>query len=85
MVNKPTTRPSLTWLLILALVIISLVSLPACNQAHDPLTNSLKGAIVDQLYSLQPNQAFIHQTTQELEDYGFEVDIYQGDEVTVDF
>ena len=84
MVNKPTTQPGLTWLSILALVIISLVSLPACNQAHDPLTNSLKGAIVDQLYSLEPNEAAIGQMTQELTDYGFEVDLYQGDEVSVD-
>jgi len=83
--NKLTTRPGLTWLLVLALLIIWLVSVPACSQAQDSLTNSLKAAIVDQLYSFQPNQAFIHQTTQELADYGFEVDVYQGDEVTVDF
>ncbi len=43
-----------------------------------------KAAIVDQLYSLQPNEAFIEQMTQELGDYGFEVDIYRGDAVTVD-
>ena len=72
-------------LLILALLIVWLVSLPACNQADDLSTDSLKAAIVDQLYSLQPNPAFIQQTTQELEDYGFEVDVYQGDEVTVNF
>ena len=85
MSKKLTTQSGLSWLLILALVIASLVSLPACNQADDSSGSSLKAAIVDQLYSLQPNQAFIHQTTQELEDYGFEVDVYQGDEVTVDF
>ena len=83
--NKLTTRPGLTWLAILALLIVWLVSLPACNQAYNLSSNSLKAAIVDQLYNLQPNQAFIEQTTQELEDYGFEVDLYQGDEVTVDF
>jgi len=82
--NKLTTKRSLTWLLILALLIVWLVSIPACNQTQDSLTDSLKAAIVDQLYSLQPNEAAIQQMTQELEDYGFEVDIYQGDEVTVD-
>jgi hypothetical protein len=44
-----------------------------------------KAAIIDQLYSLQPNEAFIGQVTNELEDCGFKVDLYQGDEVTVDF
>lgn len=44
-----------------------------------------RAAIVDQLYSLQPNQAFIEEVTQELKAYGFEVDLYQGDDVTVDF
>jgi len=83
--TKPTTCSGLTWLLILALLIVWLVSLPACNQSPDSSTNSLKAAIVDQLYSLQPNPAFIQQVTQELEDYGFEVDVYQGDEVTVSF
>ncbi len=44
-----------------------------------------KAAIIDQLYVLRPNQAFIDKTTEVLETYGFRVDIYQGDEVTVDF
>jgi len=44
-----------------------------------------KAAIVDQLYNLQPNEPFITEVTRELEDYGLEVDLYQGDEVTVDF
>ena len=69
---------------ILALLIIWLVSLPACHQGYDSSTSPLKAAIVDQLYSLEPNEAAIEQMTQELEDYGFEVDVYQGDEVTVD-
>ncbi|TET88142.1 MAG: hypothetical protein E3J34_00925, partial [Dehalococcoidia bacterium] len=34
---------------------------------------------------LKPNQAFIDKMTQVLEAYGFKVDTYQGDEVTVDF
>lgn len=69
--KKPTTCSGLTWLLILALLVASLVSLPACNQADDLSGNSLKAAIVDQLYSLQPNEAAIEQMTQELENYGF--------------
>ena len=69
---------------ILALLVIWLLWLPACHQGDELSTSPLKAAIVDQLYSLQPNEAAIKQMTQELADYGFEVDVYQGDEVTVD-
>jgi hypothetical protein len=48
-------------------------------------TNGLKCAIVDQLYNIEPNQTFIERTTQEVKSLGFEVDVYRGDEVTVDF
>lgn len=41
-------------------------------------------AIVDQLSSLQENEAFVRNVTKELEDYGFEVDLYQGSNVTVE-
>ena len=44
-----------------------------------------KAAIVDQLSSFQENQDFVTETTRELEGYGFKVDLYQGDEITVDF
>ncbi|MGA2670364.1 MAG: hypothetical protein ABSF21_02955, partial [Dehalococcoidia bacterium] len=48
-------------------------------------TGKLKAAIVDQLSSFQENEAFITNVTSELENYGFEVDLYQGDNITVDF
>lgn len=44
-----------------------------------------KAAIVDQLYTLQPNQDFIDQNTKLLADSGYKVELYQGDEITVDF
>ena len=44
-----------------------------------------RAAIIDQLYNLQPNRDLITGLTGELEDYGFKVDLYQGDEITVDF
>ena len=43
-----------------------------------------EAAIIDQLYSVQPNQEFIDETTAVLNGYGFSVDLYQGDAVTVD-
>jgi len=85
---------------LLAIVLISalLFSLACCtpakpsNDVPQPPTNSPnpppalpRAAIIDQLCVLQPNQALLDQLTQELQDYGFAVDIYQGDEITIDF
>lgn len=44
----------------------------------------LRAVIVDQNYAIVPNADFIEKATQYLEDFGFEVDLYQGDAVTVD-
>ena len=46
---------------------------------------TLKAAIIDQLYLNNPNQSMTEEITQYLEDYGFQVDIYHGNDVTVDF
>lgn len=84
----PTRRlPWFAWLGI-ALAIVAVVIFVRSSPSNKPTGSSqpseLRAAIVDQLYSLQPNEAFISEITSELEDYGFEVDLYQGDEVTVD-
>ncbi|MFC2042163.1 hypothetical protein ACFLTV_01485 [Chloroflexota bacterium] len=73
-----------------ATVLTMAVSILACSPATDGAgsTNGVgkpRSAIIDQLYNLQPNEALISEVTQQLEDYGFGVDLYQGDEVTVDF
>jgi len=44
-----------------------------------------RAAIVDQLSVLQENPAFIAEVTGQLEEYGFEVDLYQGEDITVAF
>jgi hypothetical protein len=73
--------------LIIALAVFS-VALPGlilfagCPPPHPD--SSPKAAIVDQLAILEPNQAFIDQATAELEASGFEVDIYSGEEVSVE-
>lgn len=54
------------------------------NDIPDLQSSSPQAAIVDQLYSLQRNEGFISEVTRDLEDYGFEVHVYQGDEITVD-
>ncbi|MFC2033339.1 hypothetical protein ACFLUB_02310 [Chloroflexota bacterium] len=44
-----------------------------------------KAAIIDQLHVLEPNPEVIAKMTEKLESYGFEVDVWRGEEVTVDF
>ena len=77
---------------LLTIVIVLSLLLPlSCTQSTSPPDTVPKppdslprATIIDQLYNLQPNEAFIQQITQELESFGFEVHLYQGDEVTVD-
>ena len=76
-------RHLLVALAVLILVLPGLILFGSCSPPAPELKP--KAAIIDQLYVLRPNQAFINKTTELLETYGFEVDIYQGDEVTVDF
>ena len=77
--------PWFLWLGIALVIvgIIAFVHIYRINQSSSVNLGEPKAAIIDQLYTLQSNQAFIQQMTQELEDYGFEVDLYQGDDVTV--
>ena len=67
------------------LALPGLALLPGCGTPGTDSSAEPKAAIVDQLYNLRPNQAFIDEATAVLEGYGFSVDLYQGDEVTVDF
>jgi len=77
--------PLASWLVsivvIAGLAAISLACSPS-SSASD--AGQPKAAIIDQLCSTQPNDDFISQITQELEAFGFTVDVYQGDDVTVD-
>jgi len=79
--------PRFAWVIIaLALagaVALAGIQLAGTSSWHSP--GPPRAAIVDQLYNLQENEAFIEEITRELEDYGFVVDLYQGDKVTVDF
>ena len=83
----PGRLPHPSWVFV-AVVVIGVVALAAVrpwgNTPPDN-TGTPRAAIVDQLHNLQPNEAFIAEVTRELEAYGFEVDLYQGDEITVGF
>jgi len=70
--------------IVLAVLVLGMPGLflfGACSASTPKL--EARAAIIDQLCALQPNRAFIEQTTQELADYGFKVDVYRGDAVTV--
>ena len=69
----------------LAVLILGLPGLTIFSACSAPRPEpGPKAAIIDQLGTLLPNQAFIEQATRELEEYGFKVDVYPGDAVTVD-
>lgn len=76
--------PWFSWVIIL-LIITGLTTIfsacsPSSSNSH---TGQLKAAIIDQLYSTQPNDDFITQASRDLENYGFTVHVYQGERVTV--
>jgi hypothetical protein len=86
--KSPKRRlPWFAWLFI-ALAVASVVILVRIYPiGHAPPDNLGKprAAIVDQLYNLQPNEAFVANVTGELAEYGFAVDLHQGSNITVDF
>jgi hypothetical protein len=72
-------------LILIALVMAILLPCLPCGCSAPRESTEARAAIVDQLYNLQPNEAFISYVTQQLNNLHLEVDIYQGDEITVDF
>ena len=87
--GKPPKKglPWFAWLFIALAIagVVVLVRIYPLGQASPDNLGKPRAAIVDQLYNLQPNEAFIAKVTTELEEYGFAVDLYQGDDITVDF
>lgn len=55
------------------------------NSATSNPDSGLKAAIIDQLYDFEPNPAFIEEVTAMLEVYGFQVDVWRTDEITLGF
>lgn len=78
--------PWFAWLLIALGIagVVVFVRIYLVGQPSPDNVGGLKAVIVDQLSSVQENEQFIANVTGELEDYGFEVDLYQGTNVTVD-
>jgi hypothetical protein len=86
--KKPRKRglPWFGWVLIALGITGIVVFVRLCPMGRPSPNNGgeLKAVIVDQLSSVQENDAFIGNVTEELENYGFEVDLCQGGNVTVD-
>ncbi len=84
---KPRKR-GFTWLWVIVALFVAVFAAVFWHVAASPNPpNSpaeLKAAIVDQLYTIYPNENFTTEVKERLEDYGFQVDVYQGSEVTVD-
>ena len=59
----------------------------SATNENDSVTsdNSFRAALIDALYSTHPNEEFTKSFNKTLSDAGFEVDIFQGTQVTVDF
>jgi hypothetical protein len=88
-VSGPKKRPTFkVVVLVLVIFLLSLIFysfLRPSNVEQKLPENQLRAAIVDQLSLYLPNQAFIENSTSILENAGFDVDYYSGNEVTVDF
>lgn len=68
---------------VLALTVLMLTSCDSTPEEPDGAQDRV--AIIDQLYLLESNPTFIAETTALLESYGFTVDLWQGEGITVDF
>jgi hypothetical protein len=79
--------PWFAWLLIALAIagVVVFVRIYLVGRPSPDHVGNATAAIVDQLSSLQENEDFITEVTRELEGYGFKVDLYQGDNITVDF
>ncbi len=67
-------------------LILAAIAILLCN-CHPPQESGSqnRAAIVDQLYLLDPNPTFIAEAKALLESGGFTVDLWQGEDITVDF
>jgi hypothetical protein len=87
--GKPPSRglPWFAWLLIALGVAgtVVFVRIYPMGQPSSDHVGTPRAVIVDQLSSLQVSEDFITEVTKELECYGLEVELYQGDNITVDF
>ena len=69
----------------IVLLLLAVLLLPAGCGGTTTENVGYKAAIIDQLFLREPNPAFISEATSLLKSVGFEVDLWQGSQITVDF
>jgi hypothetical protein len=82
------TKPKTIIFIILAIAILGLLISLSPKQPYQPLTENPTGnkaAIIDHLSISQPNQTFVENATTILEQAGYNVSYFKGEEVTVNF
>ena len=72
-------------ILALVLMLATMTLSMSCRSPSQEIDGRDRAAIVDQLYILESNPSFIAGATRLLESYGFTVDLWQGNDITVDF
>ena len=72
------------YLVIIAAILALAALVPACGPGPAE-TGSPRAAIIDQLYLMEPNPAIITEATAIMTSAGFTVDLWQGENITVDF
>ncbi|MFC1964934.1 hypothetical protein ACFLWG_02895 [Chloroflexota bacterium] len=76
----------LLFLIAFALVPLTLFGFGASCSPRPHPESETRAAIIDQLYNLHPNEAFISEVTQCLIDFGFDtIEVYRGDELGLHF
>jgi hypothetical protein len=87
--RKPLKKglPWFVWLLIALGIagIVAFVRIYPIGQPSPDSVGGLRAVIVDQLSSMRENETFITNVTRELENHGFEVELYQHNDITVGF
>ena len=83
--DRPGKRGLFSLIITVCLALIGLALFTGCSHNANHGEPGLKAAIIDQLYVLEPNQDFIDQATAYLQASGFDVDVYQGKQVSVNF
>ncbi|MCP8310184.1 MAG: hypothetical protein L6M37_02080 [Candidatus Methylarchaceae archaeon HK02M1] len=76
--------PKISLIIIIVLALAIVVTYFAFNQPTNPATGEIKAAILDSLYIIDPNADFLNEVNSTLSQAGFKVDIYLGEDVTVE-
>jgi hypothetical protein len=72
--------------IVAVVLVLAAIAIPSgCQQSSQDQDAQDRAAIIDQLCLREHDPAFIAEATAILESYGFAVDIWQGEEITVDF